>query len=107
MIRGVIVHLLNEQPFLVDLLEMPTPGDAGLLCTNVRQLDGRKPIFIDRIDSTFFFPYLNVRFLEILGEHQPDAPWGGETAEQVGAAPAAEEEDLEIDEDFLRRIRDA
>ncbi len=107
MIRGVIVHLLNEQPFLVDLLETPTPGDAGLLCTNVRQLDGRKPIFIDRMDSTFFFPYLNVRFLEILGERQPAAPGEGETAEAVGGAPAAEDEDLEIDADFLRRIRDA
>jgi hypothetical protein len=107
MIRGVIVHLLNEQPFLVDLLEMPTPGDAGLLCTNVRQLDGRKPIFIDRIDSTFFFPYLNVRFLEILSERGEGAPGGSESSEPVAAAPAAEDEDLEIDEDFLRRIRDA
>jgi hypothetical protein len=106
-IRGVIVHLLNEQPVVVDLLEMPTPGDAGLVCTNVRMLDGRKPIFIDSIDSTFFFPYLNVRFLEILTERGQGAPGGGETSEPVSAAPAAEDEDLEIDEDFLRRIRDA
>ena len=112
MIRGVIVHLLNEQPVVVDLLEMPTPGDAGLVCTNVRMLDGRKPIFIESIESTFFFPYLNVRFLEILSERGEGAPSGGATsepagAEPAGAAPAPEDEDLEIDEDFLRRIRDA
>jgi hypothetical protein len=28
-------------------------------------MDGKKPIFIDKTDSTFFFPNLHVRFLEI------------------------------------------
>ena len=107
MIRGAIVHLLNEQPVVVDLLEMPTPSDTGLLCTNIRTLDGKKPIFVDFVDSVLFFPYLNVRFLEI-----PKASVGGAPADQVAAAqapgPAADEdEDLEIDEDFLRRIREA
>ena len=28
-------------------------------------LDGKRPIFIDHTSSTFFFPYLHLRFLEI------------------------------------------
>ena len=107
LIPGVIVHLLNEQPILVDLLEMPTPADSGLVCTNVRMLDGRKPIFIDRIDSIFVFPYLNVRFIEILQDRQEAGPADAEAAKPAGEAPADEDEDLEIDEDFLRRIREA
>jgi hypothetical protein len=105
MIRGAIVHLLNEQPVVVDLLEMPTPTDAGLLCTNVRTLDGKKPIFIDAMDSTFFFPYLNVRFVEM----RSDAPGahGIEAASSAVAAVPDDDDDLEIDEDFLRRVREA
>lgn len=106
MIPRVVVHLLNEQPVLVDLLEMPKPADNGLLCTNVRMLDGRKPIFIDRGDSIFYFPYLNVRFIEIPGEPGDSGPGPDVSPAAVAEVTAADDEDLEIDEDFLRRIRD-
>jgi hypothetical protein len=107
MIKGVVVHLLNEQPVIVDLLEMPTPADAGLLCTNVRTLDGKKPIFIDAIESTFFFPYLNVRFVEMRSD-APGTAAGAEAGTATTASPgSADDDDLEIDEDFLRRIREA
>jgi hypothetical protein len=101
------VHVLNEQPLLADLYELPKPGDQGLLCTNLRMMDGKRPIFIDRIESIFFFPYLHIRFLEI-----PPAS-GGLAAVEAPAEEAAVEqpaadadEDLELDEDFLRRIRE-
>ena len=93
-----VVHLLNDQPVLVDLIEDPKPGDITLLCTNVRSLDGKKPVWLDHADSTFAFPYAAIRFVEI--------PSG----KVRGAAPepdADEPDELEIDEDFLRRVRDA
>ena len=107
MIKNAIVHVLNEQPLLADLYELPKPGDQGLLCTNLRMMDGKKPIFIDRIDAIFFFPYLHIRFLEV-----PPASDGVAVVEtpaaEVAPAPAEVEadEDLELDEDFLRRIRE-
>ena len=77
-IRNVVIHVSNEQPLLADLYGAPTPGDAGLLCTNVRMLDGKRPIFIDHSDSTFYFPYLHLRFLEIpAGEMQRHIAQGG------------------------------
>jgi hypothetical protein len=106
-IRDVVVHLLNEQPVLVDLFEMPKNVDTGLVCTNLRTLDGRKPIFIDRSDSVFFFPYLNVRFIEILRGREGAPAREGQDAGADVAAPAADDGDLEIDEDFLRRVREA
>ena len=107
MIRNVVVHLLNEQPLLADLFEMPKALDQGLLCTNLRLMDGKKPVFVDRLDSTFFFPYLHIRFIEILPA--PDAVAQVATPAAEAAKPAAEAEpddDLELDEDFLRRIRE-
>ena len=107
MIRNAVIHLLNEQPVLADLYEMPKARDQGLLCTNPRTMDGKRPVFIERMDGVFFFPYLHVRFLEIptgstgLGEIEPPAD------EREASQPAAEEDaDLELDEEFLRRIRD-
>ncbi len=106
MIRNAVIHITNEQSLIADLFERPSSRDIGLLCTNVRTLTGTRPIFIDRIDSVFFFPYRNIRFVEIIpgsDESATDAPV--EAAE--APTEAAPEPELEIDEDFLRRIREA
>ena len=104
MIRAV-VHLANDHPVVVDMLDPPQPGDISLICTNVRTLDGKRPVFIDQSRSTFVFPYVSIRFVEI---HQGAASDADEPPERAPAPAApAEPEDLEIDEDFLRRVREA
>jgi len=109
-IKNAVLHLNNEQPVLVDLFELPLAVDLGLRCTNMRTLDGKRPVFIDDTNAFFFFPYEHVRFVEI----PPRALVGTdlEVAVEVPVAvtvPAEEtldDADLEIDEDFLRRIRE-
>ena len=64
MIRNVVIHMNNEQPLVADLFEMPDSGDGLLRCTNLRTLGGKRPVFADEMASTFYFPYLNIRFLE-------------------------------------------
>ena len=110
MIRNAVIHITNEQPLLADLFETPKAVDQGLLCTNIRTMDGKRPIFVDNSESTFFFPYLHIRFVEIMpasglpelrapaAERRPETP--------PPAAPEEPEADLELDEDFLRRIRE-
>jgi hypothetical protein len=109
-IRNVVIHIANEQPLVADLYEMPTAADVSLVCTNVRMLDGKKPIFIDHQTSVFSFPYTNIRFIEILASAatgMPEAPTDERDAVAAGAVEDAEPEpDLELDEDFLRRIRE-
>lgn len=133
MIRNVCIHVNNEQPLLADLFGVPTATDSGLLCTNLRMLDGKRPVFVDRIEATFFFPYHVIRFVEIPvgaleghgstsaggsrdGTHRDDTADEGLIPEErrlpvpVKASPGADdlgdEPDLEIDEGFLQRIRD-
>ena len=116
MIRNVILHLNNEQPMLADLFEAPGPGDVGLRCTNLREMNGKRPVFIDDVASIFFFPYLHIRFVEIPrgAMSGSDPSLAVATDGKVGRrahAPTPEPEpepepDLEIDEDFLRRIRE-
>jgi hypothetical protein len=116
-IRNVVIHIINEQPLLADLYGLPSPGDVGMLCTNLRMMDGRRPIFVDEVKSTFFFPYLHIRFVEI--------PPSSFQHDDANAEPASdlvlesivgtqrdptnghdEDPDLELDEDFLRKIRE-
>ena len=111
-IRNAVVHLNNEQPVLADLYDMPKALDQGLLCTNVRTMDGKRPVFIDKTEGVFFFPYLHIRFLEIptgaTGLPELAAPGGDAAHVPVPDLPEATEEDgeIELDEDFLRRIRE-
>jgi hypothetical protein len=65
MIRNVILHLHNEQPMKADIESLPTAADAGLLCTNLRTLEGRKPLSTEYLDSVFLIPYNIIRFIEI------------------------------------------
>jgi len=43
-IRDVVLHMNNEQPLLADLFEAPSPGDVGLRCTNLRTMNGKRPV---------------------------------------------------------------
>ena len=65
MIRNVVVHIANEQPILADLLMEPKPSDTVLICSNLRTMGGKKPVFIDKTDSTFMLPLAHIRFVEI------------------------------------------
>lgn len=129
MIRNAVIHVINEQPLMADLFDVPSAGDLTLVCTNMRTMNGKRPIFADHIESVFVFPYAHIRFVEIppgaLGEPDAETPAGlpvgagaaaylsdiGSAARNALSEPAAAPEpepeaDLEIDEDFLRRIRD-
>jgi hypothetical protein len=126
MIRNAVIHLAGEQPLQADLFDRPASGDVGLVCTNVRDMTGKRPVFIDDSRSVFLFPYHQIRFLEILpgsdgppGLEAGSAESRGLAARRQGLAPpdqapAAEtapdvaepDTELEIDEDFLRRIRE-
>jgi hypothetical protein len=90
-IHNVVIHVSNEQPLLADLYSVPSAADVGLVCTNIRMMDGKKPIFIDHTDSTFFFPNLHIRFLEIpnaeIAKHLATA--GATPGHAPGFAPGA------------------
>jgi hypothetical protein len=125
MIRNVIVHLHNEQPLMADLYQMPAPTDSALVCTNLRDMNGKRPIFIDDSASYFSFSLTVVRFVEVpansIRAAGVETPGGsanperglvvaGDATSQGGdhdAPPARPPDaDLEIDEDFLKRVRD-
>ena len=98
MIRNVCIHVENEQPLLCDLFDLPTQADAGLVCTNVRMLDGKRPVFIDQSTSTFFFPYHIIRFLEIPEHEMAKHQAGPRRAAGARAAAAVAQDDGATDD---------
>jgi hypothetical protein len=112
MIRNVVIHLINEQPLQADVEAPPAPTDIALVCTNLRTMNGTRPVFVDRSDSTFVFPYAQIRFVELPGAARAGTEPGdrrdqsSERGPDRDAPPAAPEPELEIDEDFLRRVRE-
>jgi hypothetical protein len=136
MIRNVILHLQNELPMKADIESLPTAGDAGLLCTNLRTIEGKKPLSTEFLDSVFLMPYNIIRFIEIprasihAAGLDADLPQGpveipaeaeavpADTPVIVTPAPAPAParathddhdgiEHLEPDAELLRRIREA
>ena len=80
----------------------------------MRTLDGKRPVFVDDMKAVFFFPYLHVGSSRSR-RRQPSPPsWATPVPVPVAvgasgpddAADTADETNLEIDEDFLRRIRE-
>jgi hypothetical protein len=104
MIRNAVIHILNEQPLLADLFEVPASTDVSLVCTNLRTMNGSRPVFADHVESTFVFPFDHIRFVEIPpgADRSRVGAAGGEGA----AAPqppggGGVEAGHEIDEDLL------
>ena len=110
-ISGVTIHLANDLPVLVDLEEMPGPGDRLLRCTNVRTLDGKRPPFVHDRHSTFILPLHIVRIMEVpqtsdekaLAVQQDDQRYAA--AHEAVPEPEPEVDDEEAEEDLLARIR--
>ena len=116
-LKNAVIHLHNEQPLLGDLLDMPSPTDVAVRLTNLRSLDGKRPIFVDDSASIFIFAYHRISFIEIPAssvagaDQAADVPVAAAMTAAVAAAANSahssdQEDDLEIDEDFLRRIRE-
>jgi hypothetical protein len=101
-IHDAVLHLVNEQPLLIDMFETPSPGDTVLVGTNLRTMSRTRPLFAEREDSTFVFPYTHIRFVEL-----PVSAAAIESVEPISSIQLAEPEpDDELDEDFLRRVRE-
>ena len=117
MIRGAVIHFSSEQPLVCDLRALPTAADACILITNLRFVDGRRPTFIDHVDSWFLYPIAGFRFIEI----PADALAGSDDLPALPSGEIRPPSDVEPDEfedvedpdemraadDLLRRMREA
>ena len=106
-ISSVLIHLLNDQPVVADLEDLPGAADRLVRCTNVRTIDGKRPAFVHDRHSTFVFPIAMIRFIEV-----PQISPSSEVATQDEPStyvseppPMLDTDDEDAGEDLLARIR--
>ena len=104
-----MIHQTGQLPMVADIRELPAAGDANLLCTNMRTVDGKRPTFVDHSESWFLIPMITIRFIEVpreamAGAGQDDDYEPIEVTEPAQPEPV-DEGPAEPDEDLLARIR--
>ncbi len=63
----VIIHMLNDQPLLADMEELPDPNSQALHCTNLRQKDGKDVGHVDMRAASFLIPWHRITLVELIG----------------------------------------
>ncbi|MCW5876149.1 MAG: hypothetical protein KIS85_04620 [Anaerolineales bacterium] len=67
----ILVHILNEEPFVGEVEEMPSAMDSLLRIQNPRKRDGKDLPYLQGDVTTVIYPWNRINFVEIL-------PSGGE-----------------------------
>ncbi|UCD41496.1 MAG: hypothetical protein JSV69_13120 [Chloroflexota bacterium] len=69
----VILHILNSEPILGEIDELPAPTDNILTVHNPRHLDGKDINYIQEDVSTVIWPIEKINFIEIMaGEEEEE-----------------------------------
>ena len=66
MTYSVLVHLVNEDPIVLDVEELPDPKDQYLLGMNPRYRDGKDVRYVLQEVTTILVPWHRVSFVEVL-----------------------------------------
>jgi hypothetical protein len=62
----VILHIINDEPVLGEMDEMPTPQDTIMIVKNPRRRDGKDLPHVDTSVNTVIWPMHRLNFIEIL-----------------------------------------
>lgn len=63
----VIIHLMNDDPFVAELDQTPLPTDNAVVLKNPRQRDGRPLRQATSGMTSIIFPWHRISFVEVMG----------------------------------------
>ncbi len=66
MAKTVILHILNEDPVLADMEDLPDPNSIYFACSNLRKRDGKPVHSITQGAKTILFPWSRINFIEVM-----------------------------------------
>ncbi len=66
MAKTVILHILNEDPILADMDDLPDPNAVYFSVSNLRKRDGKPVTYITQGAKTILFPWSRMNFIEIM-----------------------------------------
>jgi hypothetical protein len=64
--QQIILHMLNEDPVVCDVDELPQKNDTILLVHNPRRRDGKDLNYLETNVNTVIWPIARVSFIEVM-----------------------------------------
>ena len=62
----VLIHILNEDPILGEIENLPGPTDSNIIVTNPRKRDGKDLTNIVQNVTTIIWPMNRCAFIEVI-----------------------------------------
>jgi hypothetical protein len=66
MAYSILVHIVNEDPIVLDVDELPDPSDQYVFGMNPRYRDGKDVHYILGEVTTILLPWHRITFIELL-----------------------------------------
>lgn len=66
MARSVIIHLMNEDPILADMEELPSATATCVAFTNPRKRDGKTAQWVTPGATAFILSMARINFIEVM-----------------------------------------
>lgn len=68
----VLIHLVNEDPVVGEVEELPNPTDQIIRVQNPRKRDGKDVHYLQTDVTTVIWPWSRVSFIEVLPSSSED-----------------------------------
>jgi hypothetical protein len=62
----LLLHVMNEDPVMGEVDQLPAPTDIMILVKNPRRRDGKDLIYLDQNVTQVIWPLSRVNFIEII-----------------------------------------
>lgn len=62
----ILIHVLNEDPVLGEIDELPNPADQLMVIKNPRQRDGKDLRYLEANVTTMIWPMGRILFIEVM-----------------------------------------
>lgn len=70
--QTVLVHIMNEEPIMAEIEELPNPQDQVVFLINPRRRDGKELHYVLSEVQTIILPWHRVTFIEVLPTGQEE-----------------------------------
>lgn len=71
--RTVIAHVVNEDPFLAEVVDLPGRADTCVEFVNPRLRDGKPLRYVTQGMSSLIYPLHRISFLEVMASEEERA----------------------------------
>lgn len=69
----ILIHIMNEDPILGEVHELPTPTDQIIMVKNPRRRDGKDLHYLQANVTEVIWPMARIAFIEIIpGEEEEE-----------------------------------